>query len=113
LWKALDIRWGFAAVCTDDGVGGLLNARKVAETMSKRITAMNHGQGFAANLSTAIFGCAGKLVRIAGSTTHVSGRFAFWNGLSTGKANPRVVSAIVFSWLITLPCAEDLSGLIY
>src|SRR6266498_3544066 len=38
LWKTLDIRWGFAAVAGTMAVGGLLNARKVAETMSKKIT---------------------------------------------------------------------------
>jgi hypothetical protein len=31
----------------------LLNARRVAETISHKITGMNPGQGFAANLSTA------------------------------------------------------------
>src|SRR5260370_1253254 len=54
LWKALDIRWGFAAIAIAMAIGGLLNARKVAETMSKKITAMNHGQGFTSKLTTAI-----------------------------------------------------------
>src|SRR5439155_10082379 len=34
LWKAFDIRWGFAAVALAMAIGGLLNARKLAETMS-------------------------------------------------------------------------------
>jgi PiT family inorganic phosphate transporter len=51
LWKALDVRWGFVAVAVTMAIGGLLNARKVAETMSKRITTMNHGQCYS---STAI-----------------------------------------------------------
>src|SRR6266849_1098511 len=54
LWKTLDVRWGFAAVATTMAIGGLLNARKVAKTMSKKITTMNHGEGFTANLTTAI-----------------------------------------------------------
>ena len=49
LWKALDVRWGFVAVAFVMAIGGLLNARKIAETMSKKITDMNHGQGFSAN----------------------------------------------------------------
>ena len=33
-------------------IGGLLNVKKVAETMGKKITKMNHGQGFTANVVT-------------------------------------------------------------
>jgi inorganic phosphate transporter, PiT family len=113
LWKALDIRWGFAAVALTMAVGGLLNARKVAETMSKKITAMNHGQGFTANLTTAILVVLASLYGLPVSTTHVSVGSLFGIGLTTGKANLRVVNAIVFSWFITLPCAAILSGFIY
>ena len=34
--------------------GGLLNARRVADTMSKKISRLNHGQGFTANLITSL-----------------------------------------------------------
>src|SRR5438034_8913560 len=40
LWRALDIRWGFVAIASAMAIGGLCNARKVAETMSQKITAM-------------------------------------------------------------------------
>ena len=113
LWKALDIRWGFAAVASTMAIGGLLNARKVAETMSEKITTMNHGQGFTANLTTAILVVLATLFGLPVSTTHVSVGSLFGIGLTTGKANLRVISAIVFSWLITLPCAAILGGLIY
>ena len=113
LWKALDIRWGFIAIALTMAIGGLLNARKVAETMSKKITAMNHGQGFTANLTTAILVVVASLFGLPVSTTHVCVGSLFGIGLTTGKANPRVISAIIFSWLITLPCAAILAGLIY
>ena len=113
LLKALDIRWGFAAVASTMAIGGLLNARKVAETMSEKITTMNHGQGFTANLATAILVVLATLFGLPVSTTHVSVGSLFGIGLTTGKANLRVISAIVFSWLITLPCAAILGGLIY
>jgi PiT family inorganic phosphate transporter len=113
LWKAFDPRWGFAAVALTMAIGGLLNARKVAETMSKKITTMNPGQGFTANLTTAILVVLASLFGLPVSTTHVSVGSLFGIGLTTGKANPRVVSAIVFSWLITLPCAAILAGAIY
>jgi inorganic phosphate transporter, PiT family len=113
LWKALDIRWGFAAVAMAMAIGGLLNARKVAETMSRKITAMNHGQGFTANLTTAILVVSASLFGLPVSTTHVSVGSLFGIGLTTGKANLRMMSAIVLSWLITLPCAAILAGSAY
>src|SRR5437870_5886373 len=113
LWKALDIRWGFIAIALTMAIGGLLNARKVAETMSKKITAMNHGQGFTANLTTAILVVVASLFGLPVSTTHVCVGSRCGIGLTTGKANPRVISAIIVSWLSTLPCAGVLGGLIY
>ena len=113
LWKTLDIRWGFVAVAGAMAVGGLLNARKVAETMSKKITAMNHGQGFTANLTTAILVVLASLWGLPVSTTHVSVGSLFGIGLTTGKANLSVINAIVLSWLVTLPCAAILAGTIY
>src|SRR6202011_44675 len=113
LWKALDIRWGFVAVAAAMAIGGLLNARKVAETLSKKITAMNHGQGFTANLTTAILVVLASLWGLPVSTTHVSVGSLFGIGLTTGKANPRVINAIVLSWRVTLPCAAILAGVIY
>jgi PiT family inorganic phosphate transporter len=113
LWNALDIRWGFTAVALTMAIGGLLNARKVAETMSKKITAMNHGQGFTANLTTSILVVLASLFGLPVSTTHVSVGSLFGVGLTTRKANLPVVSAIVLSWLITLPCAAILGGIVY
>lgn len=113
LWKALDIRWGFAAVASTMAIGGLLNARRVAETMGKKITTMNHGQGFTANLTTAILVVLASLFGLPVSTTHVSVGSLFGIGLTTGKANVDMMSAIVFSWLITLPCAAIVAGASY
>ena len=113
LWKTLDIRWGFAAIALTMAIGGLLNARKVADTMSTRITAMNHGQGFTANLTTAILVVLASLFGLPVSTTHVSVGSLFGIGLTTGKANYPIVSAIVLSWLVTLPFAAILGGCSY
>ena len=113
LWKSLEIRWGFAAVALTMAIGGLLNARKVAETMSRKITAMNHGQGFTANLTTAILVVLASLFGLPVSTTHVSVGSLFGIGLTTGKANIPMVSAIVLSWVVTLPCASIAAGATY
>lgn len=113
LWSALDVRWGFAAIALTMAVGGLINARKIGDTMSKKITRMNHGQGFAANLSTAILVVAASIFGLPVSTTHVSVGSLFGIGVTTGKANVPMVGAIVLSWVITLPCAAALGAATY
>jgi inorganic phosphate transporter, PiT family len=113
LWKALDIRWGFVAVALTMAIGGLVNARKVADTMSKKITAMNHGQGFTANLTTSILVVLASWFGLPVSTTHVSVGSLFGIGLTTGKANYPMVSAIVLSWVVTLPCATIAAAAVY
>ncbi len=110
---AFSIHWGMLAVAVGMAAGGLLNARKVAETMSNKITKINHGQGFAANLVT------GLLVIFAGkagmpvSTTHVSVGSIFGIGAATRKVNSRIVFEILLSWLITLPASALISGAAY
>jgi PiT family inorganic phosphate transporter len=113
LLKWMDIRWGFFAVAVTMAIGGLLNARKVAETMSHKITSMNHGQGFSANLTTGILVIFASLFGLPVSTTHVSVGALFGMGVVTGQANPRVMLNIVLSWLITLPCAALIGGVVY
>ena len=94
-------------------LGGLLNARKVAETMSRKITRMNSGQGFAANLSTGLLVIAASKFGLPVSTTHVSVGSLFGIGLCNRQANLRVVRNILLSWVVTLPCAAALSALVY
>jgi PiT family inorganic phosphate transporter len=113
LLKWMDVRWGFFAVAITMAVGGLLNARKVAETMSHKITAMNHGQGFSANLTTGILVILASFFGLPVSTTHVSVGALFGMGLTTGQANPRVMFNILLSWVVTLPCAALIGGLAY
>ena len=111
--KALDIRWGFAAVAVTMAIGGLVHSRKIAETMSKKITEMNHGQGFSANFGASILVILASVFGLPVSTTHVAVGSLFGIGLTTGKANPRVMMGIVLSWIITLPCAATLSAACY
>jgi PiT family inorganic phosphate transporter len=113
LWKMLDIRWGFAVVAATMAIGGLLNARKVAETMRHKITTINHGQGFTANLTTAILVVIASLFGLPVSTTHVSVGSLFGIGLTTGNANLRTINSIVLSWVVTLPCAAIAAGAVY
>lgn len=111
--KAFDIRYGFAAIAVLMALGGLIHSRKIAETMSKKITAMNHGQGFSANLCTGLLVIAASVFGLPVSTTHVAVGSLFGIGVTTGKANPKVMMGIVLSWIITLPCAALLGAGLY
>ncbi|MDA0323558.1 MAG: inorganic phosphate transporter [Verrucomicrobia bacterium] len=101
------------AVAVAIAVGGLLSARRVAETMSHKITGMNHGQGFSANLATGLLVTTASLFGMPVSTTHVSVGSLFGIGLTSRQADFRVIRSILLSWLVTLPCAAVAGGLVY
>ncbi len=109
--QALDIRWGLIAVAVTMAIGGLLNARRVAETMAHKITGMNPGQGFAANVATAVLVITASWNALPVSTTHVSVGALVGIGITTRQAHWKAVGQIVLSWIITLPCAAALAAL--
>ena len=111
--QALSIQGGAMSVALAMAVGGLLNAHKVAQTMSKKITSMNAGQGFAANSITGILVIAASSYGLPVSTTHVAVGSIFGVGLIAKKANARVFYQILLSWILTLPTAAVLSGIFY
>lgn len=92
------------------GLGALLQARRVAETMSHKITAMNHGQGFSANLVTAALVVAASAFGLPVSTTHVSCGSLFGIGMVTRQARWRTIGTIALAWGITLPAAMVLAA---
>ena len=111
--EAMDIKWGMAAIALAMAVGGLLNAKKVGETVSKKITPMNPGQGFTANLITGLLVTTASLHGMPVSTTHVSVGSIFGIGTVTQKTDLNVVRNILLSWLLTLPVAAISSAAIY
>jgi PiT family inorganic phosphate transporter len=108
--ESLGIRLGMLAVAAGMAVGGLLNARKVAITMSQKITSLTHGQGFTSNLVTSLLVIFASRLGLPVSTTHVSVGSLFGIGLVTRQADLRVVFGIVLSWILTLPIAAILAG---
>ena len=111
--QAFDIRWGMVAIAVGMALGGLLNARRVAETISHKITDLNHGQGFSANLVTGILVIFASNLGIPVSTTHVSVGSIFGIGMVTGNRNNQLIGSILLSWVITLPVAMVFSALAY
>ncbi len=94
-------------------LGGLLNAKKVGETMSKKITKMNSGQGFTANMITGLLVTTASIHGLPVSTTHVSVGSLFGIGAVTKKADYKIIGKIVLSWVLTLPIAAILSAIVF
>jgi inorganic phosphate transporter, PiT family len=110
---ALDLSWSIILVAAIMALGGLINARKVAETVSKRITGMDPEQGFLANLVTSFLVIFSSMWGLPVSTTHVSCGALFGIGVANGQARWNVIRTILLAWLLTLPTAALLAGLIY
>ncbi len=111
--SVFNINWGMVAIAIGMAVGGLLNARRVAENMSNKITTLNHGQGFSANLVTSILVIFASKIGVPVSTTHVSVGAIFGISTISGNRNKSMIKNILFSWLFTLPIAMFLSASIY
>lgn len=109
----LGLKLNIGLVALAMALGGILSAKKVAETMSHRITAMNHGQGFTANLITAVLVIFASKMGVPVSTTHVSCGSLFGIGLVNGKANWKIIAGIISAWVLTLPIAALLSAGFY
>lgn len=93
--------------------GGILGARRVAETMSHRITEMNAGQGATANFATAFLVIFASRWGLPVSTTHVSCGSLFAIGARTGAARWRIIAGIVAAWVTTLPLGAALGAGVY
>lgn len=103
------IAWvGFAIA-----LGGIISARRVAETMSHKITAMNHGPGLTANLVTGLTVIGATHFGLPVSTTHVSCGSLFGLGAVTGGAHWKMIFRILAAWFVTLPTAAALGAACY
>ncbi len=103
--RALDPRPAYLLLSAAMAVGGLVAARRVARTMSFEITAMDHGQAFAANAVTAALVTLASPLGLPVSTTHVSCGALFGIGAVSGEGRWRTIAQILAAWVITLPAA--------
>ncbi|MCA9143854.1 MAG: inorganic phosphate transporter [Planctomycetales bacterium] len=94
-------------------IGGIMSARRVAETMSQKITSMNHGQGFTANFITSLIVIGASRLGLPVSTTHVSCGSLFGIGTITRQAHWSMIGKILGAWLITLPMGATLGAACY
>ncbi len=93
--------------------GGLVQSRAVAETMSKRITDLDSGQGLTANLVTAGLVLAASRIGVPVSTTHVSCGSIFAIGMVNRTQKWRTIAQILITWVTTLPLALVLGAAMY
>ncbi|MFQ5682910.1 MAG: anion permease [Candidatus Binatia bacterium] len=110
---ALNLQSSIALVAIVMATGGLWSARKVAETMSKRITGMDPDQGFLANTVASVSVIFASKWGLPVSTTHVSCGALFGIGMANGHARWGVIGTILLAWVLTLPLTAVTSGVAY
>lgn len=91
-------------------VGGLLKSKRVAETISHRVTAMTPDQGFTGNIVTSVIVVLASKFGLPVSTTHVSCGALFGIGAVTGQAKWKMIAVILLAWVTTLPIAAALGA---
>lgn len=105
----LNTQVSMVAISAAMATGGILFARKVAETMSQRITRMDHAQGFAANLITATLVLFASKFGLPVSTTHVSVGSIAGVGASAKTLDWTALRKVLLSWVVTLPLAASVA----
>lgn len=108
--ETLDPHLGLVLVTAVMSLGGLLNSRPVAETLSRKITPMDAEQGLTANLVTALLVLTAGWKGLPVSTTHVAVGAIFGIGVVTGSANARSAVAILLAWVTTVPLGALLAA---
>jgi PiT family inorganic phosphate transporter len=110
---AAGVDWKLGLVAAVMALGGIVQSRRVARTMSERITELNTGQGLTANLVTAGLVTAASTVGLPVSTTHVSCGAIFGIGAVRRSGRWRTIAQILTTWLTTLPTGLVLGAAIY
>ncbi|MBC3884075.1 inorganic phosphate transporter [Undibacterium griseum] len=105
----LDVRVSIMLIAIVMALGGLMFARHVAETMSQRVTRMEHTQGVVANLITAALVLSASKLGLPVSTTHVSVGSIAGVGAGSQSLNWNTLRNILWSWVATLPMAAGIA----
>jgi len=103
--SVFDAKVSIGMVAAVMAFGGLLYARRVAETMSQRMVKLDHTQGLAANLITAVLVLFASKLGVPVSTTHVSVGSIAGTGFASGFVDRTTLRNIGLSWVGTLPLA--------
>jgi len=104
---------GIALIAVAMILGGLIHSKRIAETMGNRITDLNTGQGFTANITTAGLVLFASNLGVPVSTTHVSCGSVFGIGVVNRQCRWTTVTGILGTWITTLPAAGIFSASLY
>ncbi|MHB1080267.1 MAG: inorganic phosphate transporter [Prosthecobacter sp.] len=104
---------GMILIAVAMAAGGLISAKQVAETLAHKITDMNPGQGFAANLATALLVTTASVSGLPVSTTHVSVGALLGIGITTRQAKWRTVVPVLAAWVITMPLSALVAAVLF
>ena len=96
-WSGVSPRTSLVVIAAAMALGGFLRARRVAETLSHRITTLSHGQGALANALASALVIGASLLGSPVSTTHVTTGALFGIGAWNRATNWPTVSGIVAS----------------
>jgi len=103
-----------AAVAVAMLIGGLIGARRVARTLSLRITRLDLGTSLSASLVTSLLVSTASINGLPVSTTHVAVGALTGAGLRGGRGVDRgVLGGIALAWFATLPLGAACGALIY
>jgi PiT family inorganic phosphate transporter len=94
-------------------LGGLFDARNVAETLGKKIAELSPAEGLAASLVTSILVITASLKSLPVSTTQVSVGAIAGMGWVNRKTHWKMLGEIVLAWFTTVPCGLLFGLIIY
>lgn len=96
-----------ALIAVSMGLGSHIAGRRVTDTLGRRVTRMDHKEGFSANLTASTLVTVAAFQSLPVSTTHVSSGGIIGIGAQArdGRLNLKVVRDMALAWLVTLPGA--------
>jgi PiT family inorganic phosphate transporter len=109
--RLLDAQVSLLLIAAVMALGGLLLSRRVADTMSRRVTRLDPTQGVAANLITATLVLGASQLGFPVSTTHVSVGSISGVGAGANALDWGTLRNILLSWIATLPMAAGIAWL--
>jgi inorganic phosphate transporter, PiT family len=99
----------FGVVVLGMVAGSWMAGKKVTKVLAEKVTPMDHGEGFIANLVTAGLVGPGAALGLPMSTTHVSSGAIIGVGVPKKTTlNWKTVQNMVLAWILTVPLAAGL-----
>ncbi|HEY6006572.1 MAG TPA: inorganic phosphate transporter [Anaeromyxobacter sp.] len=103
----------YAAVVAGMALGSLVAGRRVTHVLAEKVATMDHRDGLAANLATAVLVTVGAVQGLPMSTTHVASGGIAGAGARRRALRARTLRDIALAWVVTLPGAALLGTAAY